>query len=799
MSALSYTECDIERSAVASARETFEELYSLITGRSGDYNTITTPVGFEFSDQIGEGLRTAANENQYAWSSSMLACLHAYGVLDKISADVKWYEDKIEEIKGDLSTALANSAEPDNLNIAQQIIESHNLQAEQAWRDLETRCDESQDMLKEGPTPENIRALGDGGYFGNNDNIGFYTTGDFDYYVVDEGQAGVIATHLGHAVLDGNEISIELLEDNPEYLALVAAVVSRGLLAQQNGDRLLGGEVEFLETLFGDLDEIGGDSPGFLQFMDQVNSSEHISDSLREDINRNLANSMLILSDEDIGGGMDRIPEDVRVAVEGPDFTDLTDGRGYMPIYNEWSGAFSDVSSFLSHSGPGVRGGADFSATMLATSARMLPSAEHLQGNPPIGNFEDIIDVASRNNEANYIILTGEDLEGNSYEFNELNEDMDPARVLEVFYTFDWEDDGETVSSITDWIDDYQESEDPGKSQMGSDAFLSLFDTVTSPEMQEILNKTGHSIEDEELGVTWRDVSFGHLNPEIAVSFADLFLANIDAMESPAGFNITGGEDPSLEEIENGYNRHGELRFDPEARLAFTQYIMADEESAVRLHSASFFRTEEGMASYFGDFPPDRSQAREPGILKALIDMSLENEHESRVDATNGAIDYRNKVMSGSVDLAAAVISDIDITGTGTAAEVMKIAFKSVLEENHVELARDDSGDFSPMALENRAVLHAAISLEEQGVVKIDGVDDMRDPETGRISLDPKLWVDQTDGGEEQLEAEEVIENIDTMHNEIWQSVWPGSSAINGKEVVEDFTDVYGNAYRALK
>ncbi|MEU0491581.1 hypothetical protein ABZ249_20300 [Nocardiopsis sp. NPDC006139] len=66
MSALSYTECEIDRGAVASAREAFAELHSLIIGRSGGYNTITTHVGFEFSDMIAENLWIAAQENQFA-------------------------------------------------------------------------------------------------------------------------------------------------------------------------------------------------------------------------------------------------------------------------------------------------------------------------------------------------------------------------------------------------------------------------------------------------------------------------------------------------------------------------------------------------------------------------------------------------------------------------------------------------------------------------------------------------------------------------------------------------------------
>jgi hypothetical protein len=590
LSGLSYTECEIDRGVVASARQSFEELYSLITDRSVGYNTITTPVGFEFSDQIGEGLRAAANENQHAWSSSMLACLHAYGILDKISADVKWYEEKIEEIKGDLSAALANSAEPDNMTTAAQIIDSHNLRAEEAWRDLETRCDESQEMLREGPTPENIRALGDGGYFGNNENIGFYTTGNFDYYVVDEGQAEVIATHLGHAVLDGNEVSIELLEDNPEYLALIAAVVSRGLLAQQNGDKLLGGEVEFLETLFGDLGEIGGDNPGFLQFMDQVNSSEHISDSLREDINRHLANSMLILSDEDIGGGVGNLPQDVRDVLEVPDFPgvnslgyDDSEAYSFVGAYSDWGEPFTVLSTFLDSAGTGVRGGTEFSTALMGAVAATLEVPYFPAGEPGEEHFQNVIEVASRNDEANHIIITGEDFEGSIYQHYESHGDLTPEKILETFYSYDWEDDGAAVRGITDWIAGYEDHGTSEQQEHAGQAAHALIELLTKEEDgKNPFKNTGVSIEGNP------DASVGELNPELADGFADIYISYID------DFTLNFGESgygPIGDQRGDGllFHESGEeaLILPAEVRQDFLQLIVANEDVSPRVIAAT--------------------------------------------------------------------------------------------------------------------------------------------------------------------------------------------------------------------
>src|SRR5699024_6889758 len=106
MSSLVYNECDISPARVASARDSFDDLYILISGRSDEHHSITEPVGFEFTDLIGEALRDAAEENHQAWQGSMSACILAYGVLDKTREAVVTYEEKIEDIKARLSVYM---------------------------------------------------------------------------------------------------------------------------------------------------------------------------------------------------------------------------------------------------------------------------------------------------------------------------------------------------------------------------------------------------------------------------------------------------------------------------------------------------------------------------------------------------------------------------------------------------------------------------------------------------------------------------------------------------------------------
>ncbi|MET9709952.1 hypothetical protein [Nocardiopsis alba] len=679
MSSLSYIECEIDRGVVAAAKRTFEELHATISGRAGEHNTITQPVGFEFSDLIGSAIRAKAEENFSAWSSSMMACQHAFGVLHKVGEDVKWYEEEIEDIKARLATALSNASDSENITVVNGIVETYNQEADKAWRDLEEKFDVTESNLKGGPTPENIRELAEGGHLGEYGQIGYYTTKDLDYFYVDEAQAETIIIHIKNAVIDGHGGSIEALEDNSEYLALINNVVARAQEAQQNGGELSEGEIDFLEKILGDLSDPGADDPSFLDFVDEIDSSEHISDSLKRELKNSLSNSMLVLSDEGIGGGVEFLPEDVREVAFGNNVQPVGGAEDDNPDNNAtqnpdslWKNSFIELSDFLDNSNVDVSGGTDFSVALLASSSLLLDQSGVIS---PQWNesLQATIDVATRNPEASNVMITGEDFDGNKFDHHENHQSYSPERFLEIMYSHEWEDGGEAVSGLTDWIsEDAASPEDrvpidetseirpdlSPEEERSARALAALVEMMENESFRDSVFSTGAEVTEED-GATWRDVAAGHLNPNIADSWADIFISYMDVFGNTEGLGNAGGNlETRWDEDQN------RVYLNPEGRKYFMELVMGDEGSAQKAYSEVVYYGTQEMENFAlaGD-GRDYEGADRYGSLLGLVDSALESENSRRTEDDKKAVEHANNVRNAVVDTMGGFAGDRGASG----------------------------------------------------------------------------------------------------------------------------------------
>ncbi|MBB5492981.1 hypothetical protein [Nocardiopsis metallicus] len=88
------------------AKEEFEAPHAKISGRSEGYRPIPEPVGDDFSDLIGGGLRELAEKNQAFWQDAPMACTHAFGGARQSRHGRDWYEREIAKLKTQLTSAL---------------------------------------------------------------------------------------------------------------------------------------------------------------------------------------------------------------------------------------------------------------------------------------------------------------------------------------------------------------------------------------------------------------------------------------------------------------------------------------------------------------------------------------------------------------------------------------------------------------------------------------------------------------------------------------------------------------------
>lgn len=583
MAPLKYTECEIDTTKLVSSQEEFEALHAKISGRSQGYKSITKPAGDEFSDLIGAGLQELAEKNHSSWKDALMACTHAFGVLGKAVKDVDWYNDEIRRIKGNLTSALNAlpiTQQTDSDAVRKKTTPFNGL-AREAWTKLEARCEETEDILKDGPIPRRIRQLAEGGYFGRNEQIGYQTTKDIDFYVIDKGfNTDLVTVHLYEAVVNGREGSLQMLETDPRILALLGSMFRRAEDARRNGEKLSKAELAFLEGIYRTLSYDGdGKKPGFLEFVDKVNDSEHIEDGMRLDIKRALANGMLVLSDEKVGGGMARLPADVRDAADGPEMmpiSELTDENSddYMDDYREWGGKFATLADFLGASDGRVKGGTEFSTTLLGTTVKNAGLVQFYGREPNLEDYQSVVEVATRNEEANHILLTGKDFDGNEYEHHENHAGMTPTSALRTLYTIDWEDDGKAVRGLTDWIARDADSGSEVARERAGEAAEALVDILTTAD-----DKGKNPFLDTPVGGKDYDRSVAEINHQVLLGLASVYEAYLDDFSIDTdefGYKkLDGSRDDLYLFHENGDRA---LLLPQDRHKTFLQLLLSNEE-----------------------------------------------------------------------------------------------------------------------------------------------------------------------------------------------------------------------------
>ena len=760
--------CDIDAGKLDQVAEDILDVVSRITGMSGDMEELFNGAAMEFSELIAEDIQSAANENHSAWTTALASCWHVWGVLTKWSTDVKRYKENIEDLQEEWDTAVGNNFgfELDDaaaFETRRALAGSLNGRAQGYWETLEGEAEDNSANLQGGPTVANLRELIDTGVLGF---AAYNATRQVMYYpsTFDTGERD--AENL-LKYLTGEK------EPDDEYyrlLAQLSALNSLAADARRNGEDLREYELEYLEEFYAALDqEMDG---GVVSLPEEI-GEDHLSGEQRENLLGTLGDGLLTLSDERTGGGYDALPESVRDVVEGPDMSGDSTGRGALNLLDDWRDQAAGLEQLFMYTDEDLEGGVELSTRLMQTASREIDILSGPGGGSDDSTISGLLDVATRNEDANYVILTGEYPPGVDADLPWTGENAEELRnqTLERLYSHDWGDDGEAVRGITDWL-----VEGPADGDTDTDgvlretAMMSLMELMVNEEFQDSVFNTGSHVTDED-GTTWHNVSTGQLNPEIADGFVDLFIAFQDEFANTDGLpdNVPLG--------------HGDgAEFTPEARVAFAQLAAGDPDAAARMYTEALHQTAETMEDYSTN-TGDRTYKpiHEAASLQGLVEVALLNESTTRETNNEEFVDYRNKVNGAVINVLGGGAGDGGVSAL--IVEFAKVAAGEAFEvsgdpaEPHVE----ENGDWAKTEQMMGYALGVAAEqdpelmeeLKEDGIAQEDG--------HGGFYIPP----DHSDWG---ISSSDSV--LSDYYHDIDGNVWPdGEGDVRG--AVQDFVDKF--------
>lgn len=351
---------------------------------------------------------------------------------------------------------------------------------------------------------------------------------------------------------------------------------------------------------------------------------------------------------------MEYLPQDVQDVASGPEKVDDGSDTRIVPVeYEDWAGDFHSLGALLGASND-IKGGTEFSTQLLSTSSEMLPVSDEYQGPtddeadqwPSDEVFQNIIDAAARSEEANHIIITGEDFSGEKYQHHDNHEYVTPESAFKSLYSHDWEDDGAAVAGITDWIPE-NAWEEGDISDHAVDAAMDLVEVLTSKDMHEELSDVGeYDIDAEDFDPQDIDLYFTAANPEIAGSLAGIYETYIDGFAGQQGMDDGG---IVLDSKEGGQENDGGFEATPGDRLVFMEYLVADDDSASRAAFATEAYFDLQLRHFVGEVDTDGEEGEgvsKAGRLQSLLDAAFHNESEVRKESINDEVDRQERIYS---------------------------------------------------------------------------------------------------------------------------------------------------------
>lgn len=811
--------------AIRSKCETLDRLCSTMMGRAHDTEGNFKDAAAHFTDAVAWDIQGATTQEIAKWEEAGGALTNGAGVLQLWADDIETYRETREELAerwenekadaqsrvdlplhlvvGGAGAVLADrlmdgkskreTAEIENLQgIRDGLLSEHDT----AWDLLMDRADETEKSLKEGPSPEMYERMINAGHMSWR-HLGIFQPDEAPPLTEEEGEQA--AEELEDYLNDPEGYE----GDIGEVLAMLAVVTAAGVNNQRNGGQPPSDHMDFLEAFYEGLEDslVNLEGPrGALGIVDYLDNNEDLEQDIAQGFLSSMGDGIMVLSDESLFGGWDRLPESIQMAASGPQLIpdDLDRGSPYNNYGpNLWGDDIAALNRLLGSASSDLHAGEGLSAS-LALSLGNATEAQDGVG-PWIEESDalGLIEITGRNEDAMHGIFTGEfehpflhDENGNFKDhpaFENNDEFIDKA--MTGLYSTDWSDDGAAVRNMTDWIAEQADSDDPRETRRSEQGLVALVDRISG--LKNELSETGHDVEgvmgDEE--VEWKNVSFGHLNPEIADSLAGVFEAHVEIFADNEIVETSGNIDG---DISTGYDFDKGPMVDLGDRIDFVQLISGSPDAAARVIETADDYTMDSLSDYMGgvgEGNPDQTAATRAGLLWNAVGTGVSEEITSRIEDHNAAISDEDGEMKMHKDFAR------DLTATfipnAQAAEVYKYVWNGV-DSAMDGINADGAIDFPRDSMPPMELKEDAVRIHAMGAVHDHGSLDIPPPPEGTLNEDGTFNTDSNEWDVDLNSEGQIVRNEEW--NNVRNQTWPGGSN-TVEQVSDDFYESFEDAF----
>ncbi|MFC5752892.1 hypothetical protein [Actinomadura rugatobispora] len=749
------TDTAADPALIEAAANLFWATAGRIIGRSGDLRATLDSSALNFTSLVASEITSQTGYNVEDWKTAVEAVYFGAGVTLAWAKAVRDFKARRQQLIDEWNTAKGNNfgVVGSELTLYEQTLPKDSQQAvkgaggptfnredlevaaeeklgylnqqiDSAWSTLQQTAADLGNRLTAGPTPENVRYLVEAGAL---------SWAPFNI----RGAEAPLPLNPELAAADAEKFKAYTtgkLPPDTEYAAMIAALnaaVQAGTFRTAQGGQLDPRTIQYLQSFYGALGpDLFKTLPGFLN----GKGDKSLGDDplLQRDTINALGGGLLLLSDEKVGGGYDKLPPVIHELFKG---VPVGEGDG-RTIQYAWSQNYKALSQLLGGDHQ-YAGGKEFSTQLVSATSYYL---DHSLNNPHPDmrqGWDDkpaitMLNVATRNIEANHALLTGD------HDPGELG--LPTPDLLKSLYSHDWSDGGKAVTGLTDWI--YEESTndrddtDDVRRQLAGEAAAALIETVTDADngLYPALADIGSDMH-----------SVGMVNPEVAKEFAKIAIHHLDSFAADVVPNPQGADaafisadkgkmtDPTVTAYAGGNLKVGEgdaARFfeliagDEKAAWHLGTGVEAYEYANLQRYVTEQITTGQNKASTYGGANGKLRALYDAGMLNEAMDRTG-NEQQARTDAEFRSTNAKT-LWSG---LAKETVGNLfkwsgyakSIIGSST--EIYRADVRAGVTSPTVEVQLPNGSDkYTQTALEAEATLSMLESAVRNGKVPLEVV-----------------------------------------------------------------------------